>query len=129
MGKKIRLTTTLLIAMDSKGTRVTSLLPYDNNMLYLPLDKLSTPGAGGGSVRQLSIDSTNIRERSCMSASTSARSTATSLSAVGGSSSLLAVAITSSPTIRVFILRPVCGVMDSPRGMSFSRFSPSGVIS
>ena len=37
MGKKIRLTTTLLIAMDSKGTRVTSLLPYDNNMLYLPL--------------------------------------------------------------------------------------------
>ena len=23
--------------MDSMGTRVTSLLPYDNNMLYLPL--------------------------------------------------------------------------------------------
>ena len=41
MGKKIRLTTTLLIAMDSKGTRVTSLLPYDNNMLYLPLPDAS----------------------------------------------------------------------------------------
>ena len=34
-----------------------------NNMLYLPLDKLSAPGTGVGSnVRQLSIDSTNIRE-------------------------------------------------------------------
>jgi CRISPR/Cas system CSM-associated protein Csm4 (group 5 of RAMP superfamily) len=37
MGKEIRLSTTLLISMDSMGTRVTSLLPYDNNMLYLPL--------------------------------------------------------------------------------------------
>jgi CRISPR/Cas system CSM-associated protein Csm4 (group 5 of RAMP superfamily) len=27
--------------MDSKGTRVTSLLPYDNNMLYLPLPDAS----------------------------------------------------------------------------------------
>jgi len=41
MGKKIRLTTTLLITMDSKGPRVTSLLPYDNNMLYLPLPDAS----------------------------------------------------------------------------------------
>ena len=33
-----------------------------NNMLYLPLDKLSAPSTGGGGVRQLSVDSTNIRE-------------------------------------------------------------------
>ena len=33
-----------------------------NNMLYLPLDKLSAPSTSGGSVRQLSVDSTNIRE-------------------------------------------------------------------
>ena len=41
MGKEIRLTSTLLITMDYKGTRVTSLLPYDNNMLYLPLPDTS----------------------------------------------------------------------------------------
>ena len=37
MGKEIRLASTLLIGMDFMGTRVTSQLPYDNNMLYLPL--------------------------------------------------------------------------------------------
>ena len=41
MGKEITLTTTLLIAMDSMGTRVTSQLPYDNNMLYLPFPDTS----------------------------------------------------------------------------------------
>jgi CRISPR/Cas system CSM-associated protein Csm4 (group 5 of RAMP superfamily) len=41
MGKEIRLTSTLLITTDYKGTRVTSLLPYDNNMLYLPLPDAS----------------------------------------------------------------------------------------
>ena len=33
-----------------------------NNMLYLPLDKLTTPSAGGGGSRGLSVDSSNIRE-------------------------------------------------------------------
>lgn len=33
-----------------------------NNMLYLPLDRLSTPSATGGSDRKLSIDTSNIRE-------------------------------------------------------------------
>jgi len=33
-----------------------------NNMLYLPLDKLTSPSTGGGSSRGLSIDSSNIRE-------------------------------------------------------------------
>ncbi len=37
MGKKITLGSTLLIAMDSRATRVAGQLPYDNNMLYLPL--------------------------------------------------------------------------------------------
>ena len=41
MGKEITLTTTLLIAMDSTGTRVTRQLPYDNNMLYLPFPDTS----------------------------------------------------------------------------------------
>ena len=44
MGKEIRLSTTLLISMDSMGTRVTSLLPYDDNMLYLPLPDTSAMG-------------------------------------------------------------------------------------
>ena len=33
-----------------------------NNMMYLPLDKLTTPSTGGGSSRGLAIDSSNIRE-------------------------------------------------------------------
>ena len=33
-----------------------------NNMMYLPLDKLTTPSAGGGGSRGLSVDSSNIRE-------------------------------------------------------------------
>ena len=41
MGKKITFTTTPLITMDSMGTRVASQLPYDNNMLYLPLPDTS----------------------------------------------------------------------------------------
>ena len=46
MGKELRLTNTLLIAMDYKGRKVTSLLPYDNNMLYLPLPDTSAMDDG-----------------------------------------------------------------------------------
>ncbi|MEE4143894.1 MAG: FtsH protease activity modulator HflK [Halieaceae bacterium] len=33
-----------------------------NNMMYLPLDKLGSQSAGGGAVRDFTIDSSNIRE-------------------------------------------------------------------
>ncbi len=33
-----------------------------NNVMYLPLDKLTSPGGGGGSARSISVDSSNIRE-------------------------------------------------------------------
>jgi membrane protease subunit HflK len=33
-----------------------------NNMMYLPLDKLTSSGGGGGAVRDINVDSSNIRE-------------------------------------------------------------------
>jgi membrane protease subunit HflK len=33
-----------------------------NNMMYLPLDKLINSGGGGGAVRDINVDSSNIRE-------------------------------------------------------------------
>jgi membrane protease subunit HflK len=33
-----------------------------NNMMYLPLDKLTTQSAGGRAVREINVDSSNIRE-------------------------------------------------------------------
>ena len=44
MGKEIRLTNTMLITFDYQGKGVTSLLPYDDNMLYLPLPDTSAMG-------------------------------------------------------------------------------------
>jgi len=41
MGEKKTLTNTVLITMGSMGTCVAGLLPYDNNMLYLPLPETS----------------------------------------------------------------------------------------
>ena len=49
MGKEIRLASMLLIGMDFMGTRVTSQLPYDNNMLYLPLPDKAEIMTGGDS--------------------------------------------------------------------------------
>ena len=44
MGKQIRITNTMLITFDYQGKGVTSLLPYDDNMLYLPLPDTSAVG-------------------------------------------------------------------------------------
>jgi membrane protease subunit HflK len=33
-----------------------------NNVMYLPLDKMTTPGAGGRAIRDINVDSSNIRE-------------------------------------------------------------------
>ena len=33
-----------------------------NNVMYLPLDKLTSPGGGAGAARSISVDSSNIRE-------------------------------------------------------------------
>ena len=49
MGKKTRLAGTLLIGMDFMGTRVTSQLPYENNMLYLPLPDRAESKTGSDS--------------------------------------------------------------------------------
>ncbi|MBP6682147.1 MAG: FtsH protease activity modulator HflK [Halioglobus sp.] len=51
-------------SMLSKNSKVMVDVPGGNNLLYLPLDKLVAPSAGGtgGAVRQVTIDSSNIRE-------------------------------------------------------------------
>lgn len=41
MGKKIMFSNNVLIAMDPKRNCVIGLLPYDNDMLYLPLPDTS----------------------------------------------------------------------------------------
>ncbi len=47
----------------SNNSKVMVDVPGGNNLLYLPLDKLAAPGAGsGGAVREVTIDSSNIRE-------------------------------------------------------------------
>ncbi len=52
MGKKITLSNTLLITLDSSKTGVTLLLSYDNNMLYLPLPGESKNMAASDSINK-----------------------------------------------------------------------------
>jgi len=47
----------------SNNSKVMVDVPGGNNLLYLPLDKLAAPGTSSGAgVRQVTIDSSNIRE-------------------------------------------------------------------
>ena len=46
----------------SKNNKVMVDVKGGNNMMYLPLDKLTTPSTSTGAVRKLTIDSSNIRE-------------------------------------------------------------------
>ena len=63
MGKKITPSNNLLIAMDSRGTCVAGQLPYDNNMLYLPLPDISECMASSGSINVDKNDIAPVEER------------------------------------------------------------------
>lgn len=63
MGKYIRFTDTLLITMDSMGARLTSQLPYDNNMLYLPLPETSEYMAASDALDDNTIVIAPVKEK------------------------------------------------------------------
>lgn len=67
MGIKVTLTDTAQIAMDSMGTGAAILLPYDNNMLYLPLpDAPAYPGTDdftGGDETDISAEKKEAKSR------------------------------------------------------------------
>ncbi len=49
--------------MLTKNSKVMVDVPGGNNVMYLPLDKLAAPSTSSGAgVRQVTIDSSNIRE-------------------------------------------------------------------